>query len=58
MKIPASRVHVQRRYPVFCDECEEAVTDERGNSYGYETRAAAEAAKKRHLEGHESGYFE
>lgn len=57
-KILASKVHIQRRYPVYCDECEEAVTNERGNSYGFETRAEAVTVKKEHLEQHESGYFE
>jgi len=38
--------------------CGEAVTNEHGNSYGFKTMAEARAARDRHLEEHESGYFE
>lgn len=58
MKIPTSKVGITRRYLVDCDVCQEAVVDGADNSYGYETRAEAVAARKRHLELHESGYFE
>lgn len=59
-KIPASEVSITRTYLVDCEACGEAVTDGSigDNSYGYESLQAARAAKKEHLEQHESGYFE
>lgn len=55
MKIPASKVNVRRRYLVDCEVCGEGVEPQSG---GFEFKADALEAKRRHLEQHESEELE
>lgn len=59
-RIAASQVSITPVYLVDCEACGEAVTEGSigDNSYGYDSLQAARAAKKDHLEKHESGFFE